>query len=211
MIKQKLPVFHNTSPKVLAIKRNADVEAEKTHCCKGLACAWASWLRGQLWQWLCQASSAIRESFPSLHHLLLGWHKHFSSCMTCILPAQRQQAGPSLSKQLLPVATPVQEFPVWSQKRHSSHSFAAIAQPDCRNQAPSSFISLAKCVPTTSCASICNLLWLHEILFFHQTREFPGKKSYNLNAGKGRKPASPLPNSEMWASENTKKHPPGTQ
>lgn len=155
--------------------------------------------------------SGKHPSIPSLHHLPLGWHNHFSSCMTCILPAQKQQAGPSLSKQLLPVATPVQEFPVWSQKKHSSHSFAAIAQPDCRNQASSSFISLAKWVPSTSRASICNLLWLHESLFCHQTREFPGKKSYNLNAGKGRKPASALPNSEMWASENTKKHPPGTQ
>lgn len=51
-------------------------------------------------------------SIPSLHHLLLGWHKHSSSCMICILPTQKQQAGPSLSKQLLPVATPVQEFPI---------------------------------------------------------------------------------------------------
>lgn len=71
-----------------------------------------------------------------------------------------------------------------SQKKHSSHSYAAIVWPDCRNQAPNSLISLAKCVPTTSCASICNLLWLHESLFFQQTREFPGKKSYSLNAGK---------------------------
>lgn len=29
-------------------------------------------------------------SIPSLHHLLLGWHKHFSSCMTCILLAKKQ-------------------------------------------------------------------------------------------------------------------------
>lgn len=104
-------------------------------------------------------------SIPSLHHLLLGWHKHFSSCMTCILPTSKQQAGPSLSKQLLPVATQAQEFPMWSPKKHSSHFFAAIAWPDCRNQAPDSLISLAKHVPATSCASIRNLLWLHESLF----------------------------------------------
>lgn len=28
-------------------------------------------------------------SIPSLHHLLLGWHKHFSSCMNCILPTKK--------------------------------------------------------------------------------------------------------------------------
>lgn len=104
-------------------------------------------------------------SISSLHHLLLAWHKHFSSCTTCVLPAQKQQAGPSLSKQLLPVATLVQEFPMWSQKKHSSHPCAVIAWPDCRNQAPDSLISLAKRVPATSCASIHNLLWLHESLF----------------------------------------------
>lgn len=55
-------------------------------------------------------------NIPSLHHLLLGWHKHFSSCMTCILPTKKQQTGPSLSKQLLPVATLVQEFPCGPKK-----------------------------------------------------------------------------------------------
>lgn len=28
-------------------------------------------------------------SIPSLHHLLLGWHKLFSSCMNCILPTKK--------------------------------------------------------------------------------------------------------------------------
>lgn len=62
VIKQKLPLFHNTWPKLLAIKRNADVEAEQKHCCKSLARAWGSWLHGQLSQWLCQASSATRRA-----------------------------------------------------------------------------------------------------------------------------------------------------
>lgn len=62
VIRQKLPLFHNTSPKLLGMKRNADVGAEKNHCCKGLACAWASSLHGQVWQWLCLASSATRRT-----------------------------------------------------------------------------------------------------------------------------------------------------
>lgn len=111
-----------------------------------------------------------RPCIPSLHHLFLGWHKHFCSCMVnWILPAKRQQARPSLPKQLLLVATLVQEFPVWS-KNHSSHPFATTAWPDCRSQAPNLLIGLAKCVTTTCCASICNLLWLHVNLFFQQAR-----------------------------------------
>lgn len=182
VVRQKLPLFHNTSPKVLAIKRNADVEAEKNHCCKSLARAWASWLRGQLWQWLCLASSAT-STHPSLHHLPLGWHKHFSSCMTCILPTQKQQAGSSLSKQLLPVATLVQEFPVWSQKKHSSQSFAATAWPDCRNR-PQNHLSVWQNVFPPHLVPISIICCDYMSLFFQQTREFPGKKSYNLNAGK---------------------------
>lgn len=77
-------------------------------------------------------------SAPGMAQTFLQLHSDLDS----LNQPKRQQAGSSLPKWLLLVATLDQEFPVWC--KITAHPFTTTICPDCSRQAPNLLINLAK-------------------------------------------------------------------